>query len=114
MPAKIALLQVNPLVGDINGNKSLVEKMANISYENGASLAVTSELVISGYPPRDLLLQTDFVRTCRETALNLKAKIPVLVGTPLDSESNRALPGNGVVRCGDVPREVTKATPSNL
>ena len=108
MPAKIALLQVNPLVGDINGNKSLVEKMANISYENGASLAVTSELVISGYPPRDLLLQTDFVRTCRETALNLKAKIPVLVGTPLDSESNRALPGNGVVRCGDVPREVTR------
>ena len=108
MSAKIALLQANPLVGDIRGNSLLVEKMANIAKENGASLAVTSELVISGYPPRDLLLQSDFVTECKESALNLKSEIPILVGTPLDAGSERALPGNGAVRTGESPREVTR------
>ena len=108
MSAKIALLQANPLVGDIVGNSLLVEKMANIAKENGASLAVTSELVVSGYPPRDLLLQSDFITECKKSALNLKSDIPILVGTPLDAGSHRDLPGNGVVRTGDSPREVTR------
>ena len=62
MASKIALLQVNPIVGDISGNASKVCEFSKQASEAGASLAVTTELAISGYPPRDLLLQSDFIQ----------------------------------------------------
>ena len=52
MTAKIALLQANPLVGDILGNQMLICELANSAHDAGADFAVTSELVISGYPPK--------------------------------------------------------------
>ena len=52
MATKIALLQSNPIVGDINGNAVMIQKLANLAYESGAGFAVTTELAISGYPPR--------------------------------------------------------------
>ena len=61
MTSKIALLQANPIVGDIGGNAEMICDLAEIAAEAGASFAVTTELAISGYPPRDLLLQSDFV-----------------------------------------------------
>ena len=108
MSTKIALLQLNPVVGDITGNADLISKFSKIAEQSGASFAVTTELAISGYPPRDLLLQSDFVTECHEVASNLPTDIPVLVGTPVPPNSNRSLPGNGVVRAGDSVREVTR------
>ena len=108
MSTKIALLQVNPVVGDIKGNADLISNLSNIAAQAGASFAVTTELAISGYPPRDLLLQSDFVSECHNVASNLQTEIPVLVGTPVPPLSNRSLPGNGVVRAGDSVREVTR------
>ena len=108
MTSKIALLQVNPIVGDISGNASQISKLANKASQAGASLAVTTELAISGYPPRDLLLQSDFIETCHSTANNLESEIPILVGTPVPPLDDRSLPGNGVVRAGDSVREVTR------
>lgn len=108
MSSKIALLQANPVVGDIRGNSKIIVDMAKLASDNGASFAVTTELAISGYPPRDLLLQTDFVEECHDTASALKTEIPVLVGTPVPPSSPRSLPGNGVVRAGDSVREVTR------
>lgn len=108
MASKIALLQVNPIVGDISGNAAKVCEFSNQASEAGASLAVTTELAISGYPPRDLLLQPDFIRACHDTASTLESVIPILVGTPVPSVGERSLPGNGVVRAGDSVREVTR------
>ena len=108
MTSKIALLQVNPIVGDIGGNAAQISKLANQASQAGASLAVTTELAISGYPPRDLLLQSDFIETCHSTANNLESEIPILVGTPVPPLDDRSLPGNGVVRAGDSVREVTR------
>lgn len=108
MSSKIALLQANPVVGDIKGNSKIIVEMAKLASENGASFAVTTELAISGYPPRDLLLQADFVKECHDTASALQTDIPVLVGTPVPPASPRSLPGNGVVRAGDSVREVTR------
>ena len=51
MSSKIALLQANPVVGDIKGNSKIILEMAKLASENGASFAVTTELAISGYPP---------------------------------------------------------------
>ena len=108
MASKIALLQINPIVGDISGNASKICNFSKQASLAGASLAVTTELAISGYPPRDLLLQSDFIRACHHTASTLESIIPILVGTPVPSVGERSLPGNGVVRAGDSPREVTR------
>jgi len=108
MSSKIALLQANPVVGDITGNAEMIAKLAKLAADEGASFAVTTELAISGYPPRDLLLQTDFVEECHTTAASLDTEIPVLVGTPVPAIAKRSLPGNGVVRAGDSVREVTR------
>ncbi|OYV08818.1 MAG: NAD+ synthase (glutamine-hydrolysing), partial [Methanosaeta sp. NSP1] len=50
---KIALLQLNPIVGDIRGNSMKIASA--LRKAAGADLAVTSELALLGYPPRDLL-----------------------------------------------------------
>jgi NAD+ synthase (glutamine-hydrolysing) len=53
---KIALAQRNYTVGDLDGNASLIFEAAGQARQAGADLVVTSELAITGYPPRDLLL----------------------------------------------------------
>ena len=63
-------------------------------------VTISTELAISGYPPRDLLLQPDFVRMSQQQASSLSVEIPVLVGTPVSPDGERKLPSNGVVRAG--------------
>ncbi len=97
----IALLQLDPTVGDISGNVALVEAAAEKAAEAGAHMAVTSELVISGYPPRDMLLDTEFVSACEAASMGVKSPIPLLIGTPLSAGKERQKPFNGVVRVAD-------------
>ncbi|MEC7255189.1 MAG: NAD+ synthase [Candidatus Thermoplasmatota archaeon] len=98
----IGLLQIDSTVGDLAGNAKRLESLANLAKDSGASMAVATELAVCGYPPRDLLLQPDFVNTSYTTAKALKVGIPLLVGTPIPPESDRYLPANGVVRAGDL------------
>ena len=58
---KIALLQINPTVGDLEGNARLIADAACEAGRLGADLAVSPELALVGYLPRDLLLSGDFV-----------------------------------------------------
>ena len=62
---KIALAQINPTVGDFNGNLEKIIAATRRAAEQGARLAVFSELAICGYPPEDLLLRPGFLRDCR-------------------------------------------------
>ncbi len=98
----IGLLQIDSTVGDLAGNAKRLESLANLAKDSGASMAVATELAVCGYPPRDLLLQPDFVTTSYATAKSLNVGIPLLVGTPIPPESDRYLPANGVVRAGDL------------
>ena len=97
----IALLQLDPTVGDIVGNIALVETAAVKAAEVGADMAVTSELVISGYPPRDMLMDAAFVSACEAASMEVKSPIPLLIGTPLSAGKERQKPFNGVVRVAD-------------
>ena len=94
----VALLQLNPTVGDLAGNAAEVERAVALAAANGADLAVTSELVISGYPPRDLLLDPEFIQRCADVTAAIETPIPLIVGTPLPPTSDRHLPGNGSMR----------------
>ena len=58
---KVALAQINPTIGDIDGNVSKILEFARRAKEGGAELAIFPELAICGYPPMDLLLKDSFV-----------------------------------------------------
>jgi NAD+ synthetase len=59
---RVAIAQVNPTVGDLRGNRRLVEEAAARAAAAGAALVVLPELVLPGYPPMDLLERDGFVR----------------------------------------------------
>ena len=56
----IALAQINPIVGDIDGNAELVRRARREAADGGADLVVYGELAASGYPPEDLVLKPAF------------------------------------------------------
>ena len=81
---KIALLQTNPTVGDLEGNADLLLRAAEVAGRAGADLAIAAELSLLGYPPRDLLLGRSFVdrgrAVCDQLAGRLVDGPPLLVG----------------------------------
>ena len=65
---RIALAQINPMVGDIEGNARLIAARIREAAAAGAELVVLPELAVCGYPPKDLLLQEGFVESCAAAA----------------------------------------------
>ena len=61
---KILATQLNPIVGDINGNLELARQTLKQGAEMGADLVVFSEMFILGYPPEDLVLKPSAVEDC--------------------------------------------------
>ena len=59
---RIAMAQVNPTVGDLAGNRRLVEEAAAKAVSERADVVVLPEMVLTGYPPMDLLERKGFVR----------------------------------------------------
>ncbi|NLW87780.1 MAG: NAD+ synthase [Planctomycetes bacterium] len=93
---KIALAQINPVVGDITGNARLIAADIARAKELGASLVVFPELSMVGYPPRDLLVKYGFVaqnmQAVEDLALQCRG-IAALVGfvRPNPNKGGRAL-----------------------
>ncbi len=84
---RIAIAQLNPVVGDIAGNLKLVLQAREEAARQGADLVIASELVISGYPPEDLVLKP-FFQDRIEAAVGALAKATgddgpgLLIGAP--------------------------------
>lgn len=100
---RVALLQINPTAGDLRGNSALIVRAVRAAHAQSADLAVTPELALMGYLPRDLLMSRGFVeRSCRALAgiaSELKDAPPVLVGvaTPNPAEMGRPLFNSAVL-----------------
>lgn len=62
---RVAICQVNPTVGDLDGNVSLALAALAEAEDAGADVAVLPEMMITGYPPEDLVLKPGFVADCR-------------------------------------------------
>jgi NAD+ synthase (glutamine-hydrolysing) len=58
---KIGLAQINSTVGDLAGNAHKIIEACRSLEKQGARIILTPELVLTGYPPQDLLFQSDFV-----------------------------------------------------
>src|SRR4026209_1893698 len=93
---KVALLQINPTVGDLSGNARLIADAVREAGTRGADLAVTPELALVGYLPRDLLLNPSFVRDSWDALTALACEPahlpPVLVGLPEPNPSDEGRP----------------------
>lgn len=82
----IFVAQLNPVVGDINGNRLLAEKVYSEAKERGADLLVLPELFILGYPAEDLVLKRSAVEMSMQAVEKLagltKTGPGILVGSP--------------------------------
>ena len=70
----IALAQLNPTVGNVGGNASLVGAARKEAAKVGADLVVASELIIPGYPPEDLVVRPAFQESCMAAVEALAAE----------------------------------------
>ena len=89
---KIAIAQINCTVGDLSGNASKILDYCARAHAAGASVMLTPELALSGYPPEDLLLREGFYRDCDAALQDLARKvqgITLVVGHPHQSEGRR-------------------------
>jgi len=93
---RLALLQINPTAGDLDGNSALIIEAARKAGEQGADLMVTPELALMGYLPRDLLMNQGFVRRSCEKLTQIAAKLkdapPLLVGVATNNPSDVGRP----------------------
>src|SRR4249920_2662229 len=83
---RLALAQIDPTVGDLDGNRELILARIEEARAAGADLVVLPELAVTGYPPEDLLLRPGFVRAARDSLERIAAEtrgIAALVGVPL-------------------------------
>jgi NAD+ synthase (glutamine-hydrolysing) len=82
---RIALAQMNSVVGDVEGNRRKILDQLFEARAAGVDLVVFPELATTGYPPEDLLLRPGFVRAAHESMREIARAtegIVALVGTP--------------------------------
>jgi len=87
---RLALAQINSVVGDLDGNAARVVQWLEQARAANADVVLFPELVVTGYPPEDLLLRPGFIRAARRAVEGIaKATrgITALVGAPhLDAD----------------------------
>ena len=97
---KTGVLQLNPVVGDLTGNARKIVNAAREAAALGADLCLTSEMALTGYPPRDLLLYSGFIERVRQEAEKVAEALadgpPLLLGAV---EANRSGMGKPVSNC---------------
>jgi NAD+ synthase (glutamine-hydrolysing) len=102
---RLALAQIDSVVGDVDGNARRIVEWLGRAREANADLVLFPELAVTGYPPEDLLLRPGFVRAARRAVDELaKAThgITALVGAPqLDTDLFNAcfVLARGEVQC---------------
>lgn len=87
---KIALVQFNPVVGDLIGNADRIIDFCCQAAKQEAAAIVFPELAISGYPPEDLLLRDDFIQGAEQALARIANSCPfitIILGYPEKDEA---------------------------
>jgi NAD+ synthase (glutamine-hydrolysing) len=91
---KITIAQLNPVVGDIEGNVRKIVDTLYLCGKDSTDLVVFPELVVTGYPPRDLLERPWFIQSSQKAIEELiglskeYAQIGIILGAPLPTGKN--------------------------
>lgn len=88
---KIAIAQLNYLIGDFQGNVSKIKSYVETAKEQGADLIIFGELATCGYPPRDFLEFNDFIVRCEASIEEIK-KVSAGIGIAIGSPSRNPVP----------------------
>src|SRR5580698_7028389 len=96
-PMKIALAQINSMVGDLCGNAKRILEFSRRAAESGANVVVFPELSLTGYPPRDLLEKENFLDGTEQHLERLAAdsaalNLSIICGTVTRTGSSTGLP----------------------
>ncbi len=82
---RVALAQINTVVGDLEGNRDRIVARIEEARDVGADLVLFPELAVTGYPPEDLLLRPGFLRAAGRTLTEIAGAtrgVAALVGAP--------------------------------
>jgi NAD+ synthase (glutamine-hydrolysing) len=103
-PLRVALAQINAVVGDIAGNERRIDAQIAAARAAGAQLVVFPELALTGYPPEDLLLKEHFLADTRAALERIAAGVEgvvAIVGYPERAEdvyNAAAILADGAIR----------------
>jgi NAD+ synthase (glutamine-hydrolysing) len=89
---KVALAQLNYIIGDFEGNAAKIMEHIGKAKNAGADLVVFSELSVTGYYPHDLLEKKEFIRKAEETVKQIAAScngIAAIIGAPRINENEQ-------------------------
>jgi NAD+ synthetase len=111
---KTAIAQINPVIGDFNHNSRKIIHYSKKARDLSCDLVIFSELVVSGYPPRDLLEKEDFIDAnieCLKKLVSSINDIGVICGfvdkNP-DNEGNRLFNSAVLFENGKILHKVNK------
>jgi len=114
---KIALAQINLLVGGINTNKIKIIEIAEQARDfKGADIIVFPELSVTGYPPEDLLLRPDFIKQANQVVLEIAQAvhgIDIILGYP-EQFDNDLYNSAAVLRNGQILSHYRKSALPNF
>lgn len=102
MSFNVALAQLNPTVGDLSGNLELIRQAAQQAVAAGAELMVCSELAVSGYPPKDLLLRENFAAHCDRAVEQLANELPPQLGVIVGHPTARQVPNGRIANAASL------------
>jgi NAD+ synthase (glutamine-hydrolysing) len=113
MPVRVASAQLNQVIGDFDGNRGRIADAARRAVRAGASVLVTPELSLTGYPPEDLLLRAAFYDRTRDALAALIREsgqwpsLHLVVGHPV-ADGERRFNAASVIHDGRVVGEYRK------
>ncbi len=103
---RIALAQINPTVGDLDGNAALIADWIAKAHQAGVELVVFPELALTGYPAEDLYLRQDFITANAKVLEELAAGVDGIVAVvgyaePVGHPVGRAIAANAAAVIAD-------------
>jgi NAD+ synthase (glutamine-hydrolysing) len=114
---KIGFAQINPTVGDLEGNVERIVRAYERLSANGAQLILTPELAVPGYPPQDLVFKSRFVPENLEMVESLHARVQpgaaLLVGF-VDRNEGRGKPFHNTAALLEAGKPIRKTHKSLL
>ncbi len=115
MQLTIALAQLNPTVGDIDGNLARIRRARDRAAAGGADLVVLPELALIGYPPEDLVLRPSVVDACHaaiDCLVRESHNAPALIATTPWREDGRVYNAAIVIDKGTTTRRFKSDLPN--
>jgi NAD+ synthase (glutamine-hydrolysing) len=103
---RLVMAQLNPLVGDLDGNTRLItDAIRQAREQHNAQCIVFPELMLTGYPPEDLLHRPAFINACMDKIKDITGacqNITAIVGAPLIDDAGLLFNSAYVIKDGGI------------